>query len=217
MAKNKGKKGKVERSLYNFNNSINAIFEKTKPLTNKEKKELLKQTEKDIKKSLKKYNKSQKFEDYMQFSILKTKERKLSKDDRLPIEYGNFEFNVKSDYFLKLKDKEKYMDGLYNRKMKSILSKLETPKTESEANEMESLMVLYAKKLQDREFYDKGLVQNVLNKLENFQSGLNLWKMNDTSKIIVETGEVPESEIYDLIESPVVLDGKLLSLKFIFF
>ena len=217
MAKN-NRKGKVEKEIYNFNNSINAIFEQNKPLSAKRKKEVLKQTKKDKKKALKTYNKTQSFNDYLKFSILKTREEKLEKSgDRLPIKYGNFDFYVKPDYFQKIKDKERYLDNLYNRKMKNILSKIETPKNEKEATEFQGLMNLYVKKIQGRDFYDKGLVQNVLNKLERFEKGLNIWKMNEVTKSIKDTGEVPPSKIYELVEKPVILDDELLSLEFNFF
>ncbi len=216
MAKKGGKKGKVERDLNTFNNSIEAIFKKSKPLTSKEKKSLLKVTEKETKKALKKYNKTQSGKDYMSFVISKNKEAKLN-NDKLPIKYGNFEFNIKADYFQKLKDKEKYLDNLYHRKAKSILSKMETPNSNAQAKEMESIMNLYAKKIQGRDFYDKGLVQNIVNKLGNYKDKLNLYVPNKITSSIEETGEVPTTEIYDLVERPVVLDDKLLSLEFLFF
>lgn len=217
MAKNR-KKGKVEKEIFNFNNSVNAIFEQSKPLSSKRKKEVLKQTKKDKEKALKKYNKSQSFDDYLKFSILKTREEKLEKaGNKLPIKYGNFDFYVKPDYFQKLKDKERYMDNLYNRKMKSILSKYETPKNDREAKEMQSLMNLYAKKIQGRNFYDAGMVQNVLNKLKKYRDTLTLWELNEVSQSIDDTGEVPPNKIYDLVERPVLLDDELLSLEFNFF
>jgi len=238
MAKSKKNRKKVSKELDSINASIESILSQYNSSTPKERKAVLKGLNKDKKKVIKRWIKSQSGSDVFELTSINRKIKRVSEvSERIPINYGIFDFNIKSDYFRSIKNKEQYLDGLFHRKMKSLLSRLDAPKNESEANSLQGLITQYSKKIKDTKFYDPEIVENNINKLTNFRNKLNSWEFSEYLKVkksIInkeikdkekgreigdyyskEAGE--REEIYKAIEKPILVEGLLVGLQFNFF
>lgn len=223
MAK-KQKKGEVEEDIYNISSSVNSMLHQYKKIPKKDRAKILKQYNKDRKGLLNQFEKTGST-NFFQLKGLENKIKKLEGlSDRIDINYGIFDFKVKTTYLEGIKDKEKYLDGLFNRKMKGYLSKIESPKNDREAKELQALVTQYAKKIEKRDFFDKGLTQSVINKLNKYRKSLTLFEPTDyignlekRLQGLDEGEEIEQDEIYEIIEKPILVDGYLVGLQFNFF
>ena len=210
----------VAKEIDNINNSVNSILQQYKTIPKKEKAKIIKDLKTEQKKHLKDFKKSGSIVDNIR---AKSKELSIKKIDefseRINIKYSNFNFKVKSSYFEKIKDKERYLDYLYSRKVKRAIEKLETPKTKAEANELQALITIYNKKVGERDFYDSNFNQYALNKLKTFHDGLNNFYYSDYVKKL-KNGTLKkgsEEAIYKIVERPITINGFLIGLEFNFF
>lgn len=243
MARKRNRKGKVEKELDNLSIGVSAILEQYKIIPKKDKNSIIKKLEKENKRLNKKLDAGG--EPSIRFNIARNniKIKKLNNQtERIPIQYGIAKFNVKPDYLAKIKDKEKYLDNLFNRSMKYKLNKFPAPKNIGEAKQLEGLITQYSKKIRDRTFYDNEVVQNSINKLTNFKNTLTLYEYGDYINFLrmkesrkeqegtedftdedwedeweEETGSSIDAQTYKAIEKPLLVDNWLVGIELNFF
>lgn len=238
MAKRKEIRGKIEKEIDSINASVNSILNQYPQIKNSDKKKILSKLNRQSKKALKKWEKSNSGIDYYDFLAIETKKSKVENSgDKIPIKYGITEHLLSRKRLESIKNKEQYLDGLFSKKMKTILNKYEAPNDINEARILEGLIAQYSKKIKSTKFYDPYIVENSINKLTNFRSKLNAYDYDEYISIKKDiiydeindydngreirdyyeemTGE-PE-EIYKSIEQVVLMDGYLIGLNFNFF
>jgi len=238
MAKRRNKRSKIEIELDTIDNSVDGILSQYGSLTPKEKKSKAKELRKELKSLQKKYKKENIITDSFKIKAIERNINRLdSKEDKLRINYGGVQLNVKPSYLKKVQKKEQYLDGLFSKRLKKYLREYPVPRNISEAKELEGLIAKYSKKLKFSKFYDPTVVENNINKLTNFESKLTLYKKseyiqnkqeviydeiddyesgNDIEDYFEETTGVAE-ENYKAVEKPILLEGLLIGLDINFF
>lgn len=238
MAKKRKKRSKIEIELDTIDNSVDGILSQYGSLTPKEKKSKTKELEKELKILQKKYKKEGIITDSFKIKAIERNIDKLkSKEDKLRINYGGVQLNVKPSYLKKVEKKEQYLDGLFSRRLEKYLREYPVPRNIAEAKELEGLISKYSKKLKFSKFYDPNIVENNINKLTNFESKLTLYKKSEyiqnKQDVIYDEIEDYESgrdiedyfeeltgveeENYKAVEKPILLEGLLIGIDFNFF
>lgn len=215
------KKKSVEEELDSFNNGLDSVLNQYQILPKKERRDMIKNIKKDIKKSSRHWLKTGSGSDEFKIRSLESQMNILEgQTDRIPIKYGVFKFHIKQDYLARIKNKEQYLDGLFNRKMQTVFRNTKTPNNESEANELQALITVYDKKIGNSKFYDEKSVENATEKLTKFRNEtLTDWDYSDyiAGKLGHERESIGDEEIYKAVISPLLLGGKLVGINFNFF
>jgi hypothetical protein len=232
-----------EEELDSINSSINAILKQYEIIPEKEKKVIIKRLEKENRGYAKEWEKTQ--EAKLNWKIARNDvliNKLVGQTNRIGVRYGIAQFNIDVDYFLKIEDKEQYLDGLFNRSMKKILQETEAPKNIHQAKSLEGLITQYSKKISDTKFYDEELVENSINKLTNFRNTLTEYDYSDyidylryrkelkneegyedytdeewENEFEEVTGIDIDTQKYKAIEKPILIDGWLIGLELNFF
>lgn len=237
MAKNNKSKGKVEKEIGGVNNGIKGIFSQYDSPNKKEKKSLVKKTNKKYKDSVKRQKKTNAPQETFIQKGLEILGKKLGNEDgRITIEYGIGKFNVKQKWFESLKDPEKWLNHQFSRQVEGWINNA-VLETKNDARALEGLIAQYSKKSKGTDFYNPYVVENSINKLTNFRGKLNDYDYNEyikAKKNVIEkelddydsgreigdyyeeeTGESEEK--YDPIEKPILVNGFLVGLQINFF
>lgn len=190
----KKKKSDSEKDLDNINTALDSILQNYKVIPKKEQKALLKELKKGSKKEWKEFAKTNDWRHRIAAKGFDSRAKKIANQtERIFINYGIFDLHVKADYLASVKDKEQYLDGLFNRRMKAHLGNTEL-KTVKDAKVFESLVTQYTKKIKSTKFYDVELVENSINKLTNFRNKVNNY---DYSFFINEKRQRVQGEVYE--------------------
>lgn len=195
------RKSKQEKEIDNINNSVKGLLSQYKIIPKKEANKIVKNLEKENKKLAKKWSKTQ--EPILNWNIVsnnKTIKKIREQNERIHIQYGTVDLRVKASYLNKLKDVEKYLDGLYSRKMTKIIREYEAPKTQGQARELEGLITQYSKKISERPFYKNEVVQNSINKLTNYRRKLNKYEYSKQIEFLKNEEEKRIKKIQEIRE-----------------
>jgi len=104
--------------------------------------------------------------------------------------------------------------------MQRIFKSTTEVRTGSEANELQSLLTVYDKKIKDSKFYNENSVFEAIEKLTKFRNEkLTDWEYSDyvKEKLGMEVKESQAADIYAAVQSPLLLGGKLVGISFNFF
>jgi len=190
----KKKSSKVSEDLDNINNSLDSILQEYKIIPKREKGKLLTELKRKQKKSLKLYSKTDNLKYKLEASSFNSEIKKIDRQtDRIFINYGVVDLHIKTSYLESIKNKEQYLDGLFNRKMKTIMNK-KVINSVSDAKEYEGIIAQYSKKIKSTKFYDVELVENSINKLTNYRGKVNSY---DYSDFINEKRQRIMGEVYE--------------------
>jgi len=190
----KKKRGKSEKDLDNINNAVSSILEEYKIVPKKDKKAILKRLKKQSKEAKKEYENTNNFKYKIEYRGTESRIKKIEKQtDRIFINYGIVDLHVKASYLDRIKNKEQYLDGLFNRKMKTIMNNISLDSV-ADAKEYESLITQYTKKIKSTKFYDVEMVENSINKLTNYRNKINNY---DYSFFINEKRQRIQGEVYE--------------------
>lgn len=221
------KKGKKEDKDLSLSGQIKIDIDKGKNLTKKELKDTIKKEEKAVKKALNKFVSSQDYKDRLKWQQLDRNLEKLKtvESGKINIKYGSAEFNIKKEWFERIKDKEHYLNYLYSKNIENKIAKLPKISTEGEAKEVNALIEQYTKKLYNTEYFNDNFYKNVIGKLNKYSKGLNLFRTEDIKQQLIEQDEAEESgeeldepiKLYDAISNAVYQDGILIGLNVVFF
>lgn len=237
------KEGEEQKRIKNLNSSIEAILHQYPKITEKIRKDLIKKLEKDNKRYAENWIKTGYAINNSKIARNDIRIEKLKKaDDRLTIKYPTMSYEIKESYFRSLTDKEGTLDKGFARGLIKVLRETHAPRNETEAKILESLIELYSKKISNREYYDIETVENSVNKLTNFQNNvISEWETSDYTDFLkfrrekrydAEYSDYDDEDFYELwleeggnemnvttyeaVASPMLVDGYLIGINFIF-
>jgi len=210
-----------EKDLDSFNIGLDSILEQYEVLPRKERDRIVKGLKKEKKAASKHWMKTNDGRDEFKIRRLEQEINILEgQTEKIPIQYAMFKFHIKKDYLQSIKDKEQYLDGLFHKKMQRIFKSTTEVRTGSEANELQSLLTVYDKKIKDSKFYNENSVFEAIEKLTKFRNEkLTDWEYSDyvKEKLGMEVKESQAADIYAAVQSPLLLGGKLVGISFNFF
>jgi len=237
------KEGEEEKKIKNLNTSIEGILHQYPKITNDTRDELINKLELDNKRYSEDYLKTGYAINNSKIARNNIRIEKLKKaDDKLTIKYPTVSYEIKESYFKSLKDKENYLDRGFAKKIVKVLNETQPPRKDSEAKILESLIELYSKKIQGRDYYDIEAVENSVNKLTNYKNNvITEWETSDYTDFLKyrrdkrlsgnyddysdddfyddwleDGGNEMETTIYEAVASPMLVDGYLIGIQFIF-